>query len=387
MSTAYQLADVCTIIMGQAPKGESYNTEGIGLPLIAGAGDFNGALPAPKKFTTEPSKISNPGDIILGIRASIGQRVIADGTYCLGRGVAALRPSKQLDPRFLWHWLSHSATELAAKAKGATFLQVNRQDIGELQIKLPPMPEQQRIAEALDRIDALRAKRREAIALLDDLTQAIFLDMFGDTRDISAKWPVKSVSEICSLVVDCINRTAPVVDYATPYKMIRTTNVKNGKVDLSSVRYVDEEIFHKWNRRTTPQRGDVLLTREAPVGESGILESDDQVFLGQRLMLYRADPEFATPEYLMATFRSPFLHHQFDKHGSGSTVKHLPLPVCRNFEVPTPPIALQKTFSERIDSVGRLKAIHNAHLAELDALFASAQHRGFRGELWNDPIV
>lgn len=188
--TEVALDDVCEVVMGQAPPGDSYNELGDGLPLVAGAGDFAGGGLAPKKYTTAPTKVSQPGDIVLSIRASIGARVRADGTYCLGRGVAGLRPGRDLDARYLWHWIDWSGPALAAKGKGATFLQVNRKDITEMKVPLPPLEEQKRIAAILDKADELLAKRRAAIAHLDSLTQAIFLDMFGDGTD----WPSQSSS-------------------------------------------------------------------------------------------------------------------------------------------------------------------------------------------------
>lgn len=174
------LGEVCEIIMGQAPKGETYNTNGDGLPLVGGASDFGVAFPKPKKFTSAPTKISKPGDIILSIRATIGPKVEADGQYCLGRGVAALRAKSRLDRRYLWHWLTQSTNTLLGKARGATFLQVSSDDIKSLPLPLPPLEEQRRIAAILDKADALRQKRKQAIALLDSLTQSIFLEMFGD---------------------------------------------------------------------------------------------------------------------------------------------------------------------------------------------------------------
>ena len=160
--TRVRLDSVCDVIMGQAPSGEAYNLEGKGWHLIAGAGDFGAVHPAPKKFTTEASKLSKPGDIILGIRATIGEKVLSDGEYCLGRGVAALRANPKLESRFLWHWLDHTRPILSAKAKGATFKQVNRQDIKELEITLPPIAEQKRIAAILDKAEELRELRRQA---------------------------------------------------------------------------------------------------------------------------------------------------------------------------------------------------------------------------------
>jgi len=187
------------------------------------------------------------------------------------------------------------------------------------------------------------------------------------------------VSRCRSLVVDCVHRTAPTVDGPTPYKMIRTTNVRNGRVDVDNVRYVTEETFATWNRRATPKPGDVLLTREAPVGEVGVLRSADQVFLGQRLMLYRPDPSRVTSEYLLAAFSSSLMRAQFDRNGSGSTVKHLPLPACQSFEVPLPPLHRQQEFARRVDLIRSEEGAARAHAAELDELAASLQARAFAG--------
>ena len=113
-----RLDSVADITMGQAPAGESYNVDGNGIPLIAGAGDFGEVHPTPKKHTTALGKNCQTGDIILGIRATIGEKVLADRQYCLGRGVAGIRARPGLDGRYLWHWLTHAAPSLATKARG-----------------------------------------------------------------------------------------------------------------------------------------------------------------------------------------------------------------------------------------------------------------------------
>ena len=113
------LSEVCNISMGQAPKGTSYNTAERGYPLIAGAGDFGDLAPVPTKHTDAPTKLSQPGDIVLCIRATIGDRNWSDREYCLGRGVAGLRAKKvALSQAYLWHWLDHAAPVLSAKGRG-----------------------------------------------------------------------------------------------------------------------------------------------------------------------------------------------------------------------------------------------------------------------------
>lgn len=162
-------------------------------------------------------------------------------------------------------------------------------------------------------------------------------------------WPRERVKNLCSLIVDCVNRTAPITEQKTPYRMIRTTNVRNGRIDLSTCRYVEKDVFDRWSRRAEVREGDVILTREAPIGEVGYIQDLQNVFLGQRIMHYRPDPVKINPRYLFYAFRSPFLRHQFGSHeGSGSVVSHIRVADCHEFEVPVPPRKEQEAIAELI---------------------------------------
>jgi len=120
-----------------------------------------------------------------------------------------------------------------------------------------------------------------------------------------SSWQFAEARQVCSALVDCINKTAPTVPYETPYKMIRTTNVKNGRVLLEDTRFVDEATFIKWNRRLTPKYQDIVLTREAPLGDVGLIRSTDQVMLGQRTMLFRANPKLLDQHFLYYSLLGP----------------------------------------------------------------------------------
>lgn len=182
-------------------------------------------------------------------------------------------------------------------------------------------------------------------------------------------WPRVKVSELCELIVDCINKTAPRVERVTPYKMIRTPNIKKGKIDLAGCRYVEKETYEKWTRRATVNKGDVLLTREAPMGEAGLVNFEDTVFLGQRIMQYRVNPKKLDPNYLLYAFLSPDLQFQFRKHDStGSTVSHIRVPDCSEFEINTPPLSVQKQISKVLRDIDDKIERNNRINAELEAM-------------------
>ncbi|MGO1502249.1 MAG: restriction endonuclease subunit S [Marinobacter sp.] len=154
--------------------------------------------------------------------------------------------------------------------------------------------------------------------------------------------------------MDCVNKTAPVVDFPTPYKMIRTPNVKSGRVSTDGCKFVQKETFEKWTRRAEVKANDVLLTREAPLGEVGIVKSDEHLFLGQRLMQYRADPTVLDSDYLVYAFLSNDLQHQFKMHeGSGSVVSHIRVGDCSRFELNLPPLAVQKQIANILGALDK----------------------------------
>jgi type I restriction enzyme S subunit len=167
-------------------------------------------------------------------------------------------------------------------------------------------------------------------------------------------WPLKPISDLCSEVVDCVNKTAPSVDGATAFKMIRTTNVRSGRVDTSSVKYVEEEVYEKWIRRGAPRAGDVILTREAPLGEVGMFRGAEKIFLGQRLVMYRANPCIADNRFLLYALMSPWVQAEIRSLGSGATVEHMRVPDCERLAVPAPPLPVQRAIGSALGSLDDL---------------------------------
>ncbi len=181
------------------------------------------------------------------------------------------------------------------------------------------------------------------------------------------KWPMRRVSELCLLAVDCVNKTAPRVDYETPYKMIRTTNIKSGFVYLNEVGYVSEDTFEKWTRRSKPQYGDVILTREAPVGEVGRFTSnDDSVFLGQRLFQYRADPELLDWNFLAYVLQSHEVQGRLRNMGFGATVEHIKVGDAENLLIPCPPVDIQRRIGSMLATYDDLIENNRRRMALLE---------------------
>ncbi|RWX44399.1 type I restriction enzyme, S subunit [Candidatus Electrothrix aarhusensis] len=382
------LSSVCEISMGQAPKGTSYNTDGEGYPLIAGAGDLGKTSPCPGKWTDAPTKISKQGDIILCIRATIGDRNWSDKQYCLGRGVAGLRANDtKLDQQYLWHWLGHSAGRLKAKGRGATFLQVSKADIASLQIPLPPLAEQKRIAKTLDTADALRTQCHEALAQLDTLLQSTFIDMFGDPVTNPMGFPVSTLSELyiskkdgtkCGPFGSALKK-AELVDSGVP-----VWNMDNidplGRTTLPFRMWITEGKYLKLKAYSVID-GDVIISRAGTVGKMCVANSGrSKSIISTNLIRVRFGADLL-PIYFVSLMTYCKGRVGRLKTGPDGAFTHMSTGVLDKLKFPLPPLPLQNRFATIVKSVEQQKSRMKTHLTELDTLFASLQQRAFNGEL------
>ena len=181
-------------------------------------------------------------------------------------------------------------------------------------------------------------------------------------------WRDVEVRELCTDIVDCINKTAPLAEHATPYKMIRTSNVRDGRVDTENVRYVEKHTFERWSRRLALKEGDVILTREAPLGDVGLLRDSTNIFLGQRLVMYRADPSVCDNRFLMYSMMGPIVQAELTRLGSGATVEHLRVPDCERFTIPCPPLFVQKRIGAVLGAIDDMIENNRRRVAILEQM-------------------
>ena len=165
------------------------------------------------------------------------------------------------------------------------------------------------------------------------------------------EWEIDIISNLCEKIIDCVNKTAPTVNYITPYRMIRTTNVRNGKVDLSEINYVEKDTYEKWSRRGKPLLNDLIFTREAPVGEIGVLTDDRNVFLGQRTIMFRVDKNISTEQFVLAAMQTYRSRKQIGDFSNGGTVSHMRVPDCSKIKLWHPELQEQTRIASFLTSV------------------------------------
>ncbi|MGN6209454.1 restriction endonuclease subunit S [Asticcacaulis sp.] len=371
------LGEVAEVIMGQAPDGESYNFANDGLPLIAGAGDFGEFAPEAKKYTTSPTKISEPGDIILSIRATIGTKVVGDKTYCLGRGVAGVRAKKHLDHRYLWHWLSHIEPVLAAKGKGATFPQVSRSDITSLQISLPPLDEQKRIAAILDQADSLRRLRQRSLDRLNTLSQAIFYEMFGDPTLQSNTLQAVRLSDVCKISSGSTPSRGEEGYYGGTTPWVKTGEVK-GEIIYDTEEHVTELGIKASRLKIYPKNSILLAMYGQGKTRGNVALLGCPATTNQACAVLQAKSA-VIPRFLFEQLK--ILYEVIRQGGRGGNQPNLNGDLVGKVEIILPEIKSQMAYVERIETLSEEMEKTSKSMSNLYTLFASLQHRAFRGEL------
>lgn len=340
----------------------------------------------PKETRNIASFLVEPGDVLFN--ATNSPELVGKAAYFAGLDEPAvfsnhflrLRPHpEQLEGRFLARWINlqfQRGVFTGMCRQWVNQATVNRDSLLALRMPVPPLPEQRQIAEILDKADALGAKRRAAIAQLDALTRAIFLDMFGDPIANPRGWARRKLSLLGSVergVSKHRPRNAPEL-LGGPHPFVQTGDVANsgGYIRTYSATYSDAGL--RQSKMWPP--GTLCITIAANIAKTGILTF--AACFPDSVVGFRAD-EPATVEYVRGWLS--FLQASLEDRAPESAQKNINLELLRNLDVPTPDLELQREFARRIAAVESLRSVGTVALAQTTTLFASIQHRAFGGEL------
>jgi len=295
-----------------------------------------------------------------------------------------IRPrANKLDARYTLHFLRLGHVRLAGERRmtgSAGQRRVPESFLAKLEIPLPPLVEQRRIAEILDRAEALRAKRRASFAELESLAQSIFLDLFGDPATNPKSWPIREIRDLLeSATYGTSEKSGPVGEFP----VLRMNNItRTGGMDFTDLKFMDLDVSQR--ERYLVRTGDVLFNRTNSadlVGKSAIFRETKQMAYAGYLVRLRVNPK-SDPEYLSA-----FLNTGYAKRMLRGMCKsiigmaNINATEVQAMKIPLIPLPLQRDFSRRIQAMEKLKTVQRTSLAELDALFSTLQHRAFQGEL------
>ena len=236
-------------------------------------------------------------------------------------------------------------------------IKVLRQTILNLAVRgklVPQDPNDEPASELLRRMDVARLEMLEAGYPNPSEAQTQLKKLSKQTvpdyvENLPTGWSWATLQQCAILVVDCKNKTAPYSP--TGIRLVRTTNVKDGKLNASDQKYVNQETYEVWSARCKPETGDILITREAPMGEVCLIPPGETICLGQRIMLVRLVAGFIDRNFMLYSLRDPGLMDRVQDKPLGMTVQHLRVGGIETLLVPVPPHAEQHRIVAKVDEL------------------------------------
>ncbi len=306
---------------------------------------------------------------------------LADYEGGFGAFCKVLRPGPKVNPDYFAHYFKTQdyRRRVSALAAGVNINNLRNEHLDEMKIPLPPLPEQRRIAEVLDRGEALWAKRRAALAQFDILTQSIFLDMFGNPGSNPKRWPLAKLGDAIFSASDGPHVSPSYADSGVPF--LSTRHVRAGEITWEDLKFISHEDAEFHWRKCKPERGDILYTKGGTTGLAAMVRTDQPFAVWVHVALLKPNPDVVDSNWLEAILNGEFCYRQSQALTHGIANRDLGLTRMVKIRMFLPPLSLQCEFARRIAMVQKLKTTHRASLAEFDALFAALQQRAFRGEL------
>ena len=309
-----------------------------------------------------------------------GHRQIASGEWIIFR-------DERIWPKYL-RWLLvgdvfHSAFMRTVSGVGGSLLRARPAEVFKIQIPVPPLAEQKRIAGILDAADALRAKRREALGQLDTLLQSTFLDMFGDPVTNPMGWEVRELKATKSRVqIGPFGSLLHKEDYIVGgVPLVNPMHIVSGQIHVGNEQTVSEQKAATLSNYRL-QTGDVVMGRRGEMGRCAIVSDTEAGMLcGTGSLFFRPHPDELSSLFLARTLSSESMKRLLEGLSQGVTMPNLNRTMIEGLKVGLPPLDLQHRFAAIVESIEKQKASQRAHMAELDTLFASLQSHAFRGDL------
>ncbi|HFG2072046.1 restriction endonuclease subunit S [Vibrio cholerae] len=295
--------------------------------------------------------------------------------------VPMLPDPERLDRGFLVHYLRSKqfVSWISDQVAGAKMPRVSMTVLWDHEIPLPPLEEQKRIAAILDKADAIRQKRKQAIDLADEFLRSVFLDMFGDPVTNPKGWETKSLKEVSKHINDCPHSTPKWTDAGVI--CLRTSNLTKGGWNWDDTRFVSDETYNERSKRGKLEQGDIILSREGTVGIAALVPENIEMCMGQRLVQVRANREFVLPEYLLYLLLFELEPKRITRLMAGSTSKHINVRDLKQLKILLPSIDLQRKFVELMNKSKETTSSMVLFSIETENSSLALSQKAFSGQL------
>ena len=369
----YKLGDICEIVSGSTPKTniEEYWDGNIKWITPAEINDDTYIITDSVRKITElgvqKTGLSSlpEGAVILSSRAPIGKVAIAGCEMYCNQGFKNLICSDKIYNKYLYWFLKGKTAFLNSLGRGATFKEISKSIISEIEINVPDIEYQKEAVDILEKVSEIIFCRKQELQLLDNLIKARFVEMFGDPVENPKKYYVAALRELIDKEYITYHldgnhggdypRSDEFVDNGVPY--ISANCIVNGEVDFSRAKYLTPERASKL-RKGIARDEDVLFAHNATVGPTVVLHTDEEkVILGTSLTAYRCNKKEIMPDYLKTYMLSDGFIQQYSAEMKQTTRNQVPITIQKKYLFLIPPIEEQRQFTDFVHQVDKSKVV------------------------------
>jgi len=383
-----RLGEVTVLTMGQSPPSSTYNRVGQGIPFLQGKAEFGTIYPAPLKWCSQPQRIAERGSVLISVRAPVGDVNIADRVYCIGRGLAAIAGTDNLDSWFLFYQLIFSKQRLEEKGTGSTFKSINKGILQNFPIPLPPLPEQRAIAHVLRTVQRAKEATERVIAALKELKKSLMRHLFTygpaplDQADqvplqeteigpLPAHWRVVKLGEVVVLRKGTVSPTeVPNARY------VGLEHLDPGEINIRSFGLAKETKSAK----SVFKAGDILYGKLRPYLDKAAIAEWDGVCSTDILVLVNIEEKIEV-FFLVYLMHSSYVLLYAIATTTGVNHPRTSWKALSNAIVPLPPLSEQREIARILQTVDRKIEAEENRKAALDALFKTLLHHLMTGKI------
>lgn len=376
--------EVASLVMGQSPPSSAYNTNRSGLPFYQGKADFGPVYPKPRVWCTEPQRVAEKYDVLISVRAPVGDANIAVERSCLGRGVSALRPAKGTNFAFLFFAMQESKDRLASLGSGTTFQSINKNTLEDFEIPYPSKPEQAKIAAVLWMVQKAVEVQDKLVRTTRELKAAAMQSLFNrglcneplketEIGPVPESWEIVPVSSHFRAVAGGTpSRSNPAywIGGTIPW-------VKTGEVDYVVISDTEEKITAAALKDSAAKMipsGAVLVAMygqgvtRGKVAMLGIEATTNQACVALLPHTNEVRPDFL---YAYLTFS----YERLRSLAHGGQQQNLNAELIKSFSLPKPGEDEQREISRILQTLDRKIALHEKKRAALQDLFQTLLHQ------------
>ena len=382
----YKLGDICEIVSGSTPKTsiEEYWDGDIKWITPAEINDDTYIVTdSVRKITDLGAKKTGlspfpEGTVILSSRAPIGKVAIAGCAMCCNQGFKNLICSEKILNKYLYWFLKGNTSFLNSLGRGATFKEISKSIVSQIEINVPVIEYQKEAADILEKVSEVIYLRKQELTALDNLIKARFVEMFGDPSTNPRGWDETTISDECFYIKDGPHKSLPDIGKENGgHPFISVRNIVNGHIDFSTARYISDEDYADAIRKCHPEKGDMLYSKGGTTGIAKLIDIDEEFANWVHVAVLKFDKSRLNGVFFENMLNCSYCYEQSQRLTKGIANRDLVLSAMAQIKLYCPPMELQNQFADFVKQVDKSKVAVQKALDETQMLFDSLMQEYF----------